>query len=106
VYLHQFHVESLGHYSYLIGSDQAGSAFVVDPKRDVQDYLDVARARQLRITAIFETHVHNDYVSGARELAAATGAPIHGSREAGRRYDYVPVWRATSSASASLRCGC
>ena len=92
MYLHQFHVESLGHYSYLIGSDQAGTAFVVDPKRDVQDYLDVARTRQLHITAIFETHVHNDYVSGARELAAATGAPIHGSREAGLQYDYTPAW--------------
>lgn len=91
MYLHQFHVESLGHYSYLVGSDQSGTAFVVDPKRDVQDYLDLARARQLRITAIFETHVHNDYVSGARELAAAIGAPIHGSAEAGLQYEYIPV---------------
>lgn len=89
--LQQFHIESLGHYSYFVGADQSGTAFVVDPQRDIQDYLDLARTRQQRITAIFETHVHNDYVSGARELSAATGAPIHGSAEAGLQYEYVRV---------------
>ncbi len=91
MFLHQFHVESLGHYSYLVGSDQSGDAFVVDPRRDIQEYIDLARARVLRITHIFETHVHNDYVSGARELAAATGARIHGSAEAGLQFEHVPV---------------
>lgn len=91
MFLQQFYVESLGHYSYLIGSDQASSAFVVDPKRDIQDYLDTAREQQLRITHIFETHLHNDYVSGARELAAATGAGVHSSARAESGFERVPV---------------
>jgi len=91
MYLQQFYVESLGHYSYLIGSDQAASAFIVDPKRDIQDYLDTARQQQLSITHIFETHLHNDYVSGARELAAATGARIHSSARADSGFDRVPL---------------
>ncbi len=52
MFLQQFYVESLGHYSYLIGSDEARSAFVVDPKRDIQDYLDAARLQQLRIRRV------------------------------------------------------
>ncbi|HVA24051.1 MAG TPA: rhodanese-like domain-containing protein [Chloroflexota bacterium] len=91
MFLHQLHIESLGHYSYLVASDQTGTAFVVDPKRDVQDYLDLARARQLRVTHIFETHVHNDYVSGARELAAASGARLHASADAALQFEHVPV---------------
>ncbi len=91
MFLQQFCVESLGHYSYLIGSDEAKTGFVVDPKRDVQDYLDAARMQQLRITHIFETHLHNDYVSGARELAAATGARIHSSALAESGFNRVAI---------------
>src|SRR4051812_49000044 len=91
MFLQQFYVESLGHYSYLIGSPDAHVAFVVDPKRDFDDYLAVARAHELRITHILETHLHNDYVSGSRELAEATGATICHSAEAGLAYDHRPL---------------
>ncbi len=91
MFLQQFYVESLGHYSYLIGSTEAGVAFVVDPKRDIADYIQTAQDLGLRITHILETHLHNDYVSGSRELAAASGAVIGHSAAAQLRYDHQPL---------------
>jgi len=70
----QFYVGCLAHASYLIGD--GGEAVVVDPSRDVQMYLNEAAAHGLRITWILETHLHADFVSGHRELAARTGATI------------------------------
>jgi hydroxyacylglutathione hydrolase len=70
----QFYVGCLAHASYLIGD--GGEAVVVDPARDIQMYLDEARAHGLAITWILETHLHADFVSGHRELAARTGAGI------------------------------
>ena len=69
-----FRIEGLGHLSTLIADDSAGVAAVVDPRRDVDAYLDAAREINVRITHVVETHLHNDYVSGGRELAALTGA--------------------------------
>jgi glyoxylase-like metal-dependent hydrolase (beta-lactamase superfamily II)/rhodanese-related sulfurtransferase len=70
----QFYLGCLAHASYLIGSD--GQAAVVDPRRDVDEYLDEAKARGLRITFVIETHLHADFVSGYRELAERTGAKV------------------------------
>ena len=70
----QYRIEGLGHLSTLVADESAGVAAVVDPRRDVDVYLDAARAAELRITHVVETHLHNDYVSGGRELAALTGA--------------------------------
>jgi hydroxyacylglutathione hydrolase len=70
----QFRIDGLGHLSTLLADEDAGVAVVVDPRRDVDIYLDAARAADLRITHVVETHLHNDYVSGGRELAAQTGA--------------------------------
>ena len=72
--LRQFVIDGLGHLSTLIADESAGVAAVVDPRRDVDVYLDAARAGDLRITHVVETHLHNDYVSGGRELASITGA--------------------------------
>ena len=72
--LQQFQIEGLGHLSALIADESAGVAAVVDPRRDVDIYLDAASADNLRISHVIETHLHNDYVSGGRELAALTGA--------------------------------
>ncbi|MDQ3552991.1 MAG: rhodanese-like domain-containing protein [Chloroflexota bacterium] len=72
--LRQFVIEGLGHISALVIDDAAGVAAVVDPRRDVDVYLDEARTRGLRISHVVETHLHNDYVSGARELTLATSA--------------------------------
>ena len=71
----QFKVEGLGCLSYLIGCPQDGRAVVVDPKRDIGDYLKAAQLNKLKITAIIETHVHADHISGAAELSHQTGAP-------------------------------
>jgi hydroxyacylglutathione hydrolase len=72
--LRQFVIEGLGHISALVADPSAGVAAVVDPRRDVDIYLEHARTHDVRITHVLETHLHNDYVSGAAELAAVTGA--------------------------------
>jgi hydroxyacylglutathione hydrolase len=69
--------EGLAQYSYVVGDETAGVAAVIDPRRDVAVYLDLAREHQVKITHILETHVHADFVSGSCELAARTGAPIY-----------------------------
>ncbi|MFN3653359.1 MAG: MBL fold metallo-hydrolase [Armatimonadota bacterium] len=75
MFVGRFFVEGLAHASYLFGRD--GEAAVVDPKRDVEDYLATAAGRGVKIVAIFETHPHADFVSGHLELAERTGAPIY-----------------------------
>ena len=58
----QYRIEGLGHLSTLIADEEAGVAAVIDPRRDVDLYIDAARAADLRITHVVETHLHNDYV--------------------------------------------
>ena len=72
--IRQYSIEGLGHLSALVADESTGVAAVVDPRRDIDLYLDEARRRDLRISHVLETHLHNDYVSGGRELAALTGA--------------------------------
>ena len=74
---------------YLIGCQQTGEAVVVDPRRDVQVYLDEADANGMNIVAVTETHVHADYLSGARELAAVTGADLYLSDEGDADWKYA-----------------
>ncbi len=69
--------DDLGCASYLVGDDKAGVAAVVDPRFEIDAYLDLARYLGVRITDVFETHNHADHVSGHGRLAAATGARIH-----------------------------
>src|SRR6266704_3572790 len=71
----RFFVEGLAHASYLVGA--GGEAAVVDPKRDVDDYLDTAQREKLKVVAVLETHPHGDFVSGHVELAQRTGAKIY-----------------------------
>jgi glyoxylase-like metal-dependent hydrolase (beta-lactamase superfamily II) len=80
----RFYVEGLAHASYLIGAD--GEAAVIDPKRDVDDYIETARRENLKIVAILETHPHADFVSGHVELAERTGARIYVSHLAPTKY--------------------
>ena len=82
MYLEQFFVEGLGHASYLIGSDTTKEALVVDPRRDVQIYAEAAHRRGLEIRYVLETHLHNDFVSGARQLASCLGVEHVASSEA------------------------
>ena len=65
--------EGLAHLSYLLSDGRSGVCAVIDPRRDVGAYLALAAQHQLRITHILETHIHADFVSGSRELAAQTG---------------------------------
>ena len=74
MYFKQFYLGCLAHASYLIGSE--GEAAVVDPQRDVDQYITEAEAEGLAIKYVIETHLHADFVSGHRELAARTGAEI------------------------------
>ncbi len=89
--IRQFVVDGLGHLSALIADDSRGVAAVIDPRRDVDVYLAAAREEDLRITEVVETHLHNDYVSGARELAAMTGATHRIGAGAELRYDHRPL---------------
>jgi hydroxyacylglutathione hydrolase len=82
--------EDLGCASYLVGDDHAGVAAVVDPKLDIEDYLDLARYMGVSIEHILETHNHADHVSGHGRLAAATGSTIHIFRDAEPGYDHEP----------------
>jgi hydroxyacylglutathione hydrolase len=90
MYFEQFYLGCLAHASYMIASD--GIAAVVDPRRDVEIYLEAAAEHGLKIAYIFETHLHADFVSGHRELAAQTGAEIYISGRAGAQFPHVPVY--------------
>jgi rhodanese-related sulfurtransferase/glyoxylase-like metal-dependent hydrolase (beta-lactamase superfamily II) len=74
--LTQHYLACLSHASYLVGDETTGRAVVVDPRRDVEVYLDDAAAHDLTIERVIETHVHADFLSGHLELAAHTGAVI------------------------------
>jgi hydroxyacylglutathione hydrolase len=77
--IEQFFLEGLGHQSYFVAEEESGVAAIVDPRRDIDIYLEAARRAGIQISHVLETHVHNDYVSGGRELAARTGAKIMAS---------------------------
>ena len=86
--LERIYDEDLAQASYLIGCQATGEAVVVDPRRDIGVYLDIAHNNGMRISAVTETHIHADYLSGTRELAAATGATIYVSGEGGPDWLY------------------
>ncbi|MBV9819755.1 MAG: MBL fold metallo-hydrolase [Solirubrobacterales bacterium] len=83
--------DDLGCASYLIGDEHAGVAAVVDPRFEIDEYLDLARYMGVSIEHIFETHNHADHVSGHGRLAAATGATIHIHRAAEPEYAHEPL---------------
>lgn len=78
----------LAQASYLVGCQATGEAIVIDPKRDIDTYLEIAEQEKLKITHIAETHIHADFLSGSRELAKATGAEIYLSNEGGNDWQY------------------
>jgi hydroxyacylglutathione hydrolase len=85
MFFRQYYLGCLSQASYLVGDTTTGRAVVVDPQRDVDEYLADAEANGLRIDKVLETHFHADFVSGHLELAASTGASIgYGSAAAGR----------------------
>ena len=89
MYFKQFYLACLAHASYLIGSD--GEAVVVDPQRDVDEYLTEASAQGFKIKYVIETHLHADFVSGHQEIAARTGAEIVFGEKAGVQFAHRAV---------------
>lgn len=87
--LRQIYHRPLAQASYLIGCAATGDALVIDPNREIEQYLQLAEQEGVRITAVTETHIHADFVSGARELAARTGATLYLSAEGGEGWQYA-----------------
>jgi hydroxyacylglutathione hydrolase len=89
MFFKQFYLACLAHASYLIGSD--GEAAVVDPQRDVDEYINEAAANNLNLKYIIETHLHADFVSGHQELAERTGATIIFGQQANAEFEHQAV---------------
>lgn len=87
--LKRFYDEKLAQASYLIGCAKTGEAAVIDAFRDINVYLAAAQADGLRISAVTETHIHADYVSGSRELSHVTGATLYLSDEGPAEWKYA-----------------
>jgi hydroxyacylglutathione hydrolase len=86
--LQYFYDERLAQASYLVGCPASASAIVIDPSRNIAPYIEAAARRGLNIEFVTETHIHADFVSGTRELAAATGALMLLSDEGGSDWAY------------------
>lgn len=80
--------KTLAQASYVIGCQKCGVAIVIDPKRDVDTYIEIAKQNNMEITHVAETHIHADFLSGSRELAALTGAKMYLSDEGGKDWSY------------------
>src|SRR5262245_33321477 len=89
MYFKQFYLGCLAHASYLIGSEGVGA--VVDPQRDVDQYIVDAAAHGIQNNYVIETHLHADFVSGHRELATRTGAEIVFGRKARTTFRHLAV---------------
>ncbi|MGZ4739578.1 MAG: MBL fold metallo-hydrolase [Ilumatobacteraceae bacterium] len=88
MFFRQYYLDCLSHASYLIGDTSTGRAVVVDPQRDVAEYLADADAHDLSIEQVLETHFHADFLSGHLELASHTGATIGYGRAAAGRAEF------------------
>lgn len=89
MFFQRFYDAALAQASYLIGCQRTGEALVVDPLREPEPYLAAAAREGLRVTHVTETHIHADFLSGARELAARTGARLFLSAEGGADWQYA-----------------
>ena len=89
--LKQFYLQCLAHASYLIGDEQTHTAAVVDPQRDVDQYLAFAAEHGLRIERVFLTHLHADFIAGHLELRDRVGAQIYLGAAAKAEYEFVPL---------------
>lgn len=89
--LHQFYLNCLAHASYLIGDEQTHTAAVVDPQRDIGQYLAFAERHGLRIAHVFLTHLHADFIAGHLELRDRVGATIYLGAAAEAEYPFTPL---------------
>jgi hydroxyacylglutathione hydrolase len=89
MFIKRFFETKLAQTSYMIGCPAAGECLVIDPNRDADQYLKAAEAEGVRIAHITETHIHADFLSGSRELAARTGATLYVSDEGDASWKYA-----------------
>lgn len=89
--IERFVTPELAQVAYAVGDETTKEIALIDPRRDVDEYVAWADRHGLRIVAILETHVHADFVSGVLELATATGAPVYTSRLGNQTFEHVPV---------------
>ena len=92
--LRQYHDPKLAQYAYLVGCQATGEALLIDPERDIDRYDAAAAAEGLRITAVAETHIHADFLSGARQFAERDGVRVFLSAEGGEDWQYAWARRA------------
>ncbi len=90
MFMRMIYDEKLAQAAYLFGCQQTGEAIVFDPERDIDRYIELAVAHDLKIIAVAETHIHADFVSGAREMAERCGAKVYLSDEGGD--DWRSLW--------------
>lgn len=88
MFMRMIYDERLAQAAYLIGCQATGEAIVIDPERDIDRYLHLAAGHGLRIVAVAETHIHADFLSGAREMAEAVGAKVYVSDEGDADWKY------------------
>lgn len=88
MYFQHIYEEGLAQASYFIGCQKTKEAIVIDPRRDIDVYLNIAEEKNFNITHVAETHIHADFLSGSRELAAAAGADIYLSDEGDKDWKY------------------
>ncbi len=89
--LHQFYLNCLAHASYVVGDQETGTAAVVDPQRDVEQYLEFAKQHRLQIKHVFLTHLHADFIAGHLELRDRVGATIYLGAKAQAEYAFTPL---------------
>lgn len=89
MFIQSFFVPGLAHLSYLLGGK--GACAIIDPRRDVEEYISVAKAMGMRITHVLETHLHADFISGHTDLAARAGAEIIAPRAGNGAFKHRPV---------------
>ena len=103
MYLKQFFVEGIGHASYMIASDDTSEAAIVDPRRDVDVYVQEAARRGLTIRYALETHNHNDFLSGSRALVERLGTEHVASADADLKVEYHAVREGDEVSLGELR---
>ena len=101
--LERIFTPGLAQVGYLVGDEEAGVAAAIDPRRDAGEFVALAARLRVKIVAVLETHVHADFVSGALELASATGAPIYLSEFGEQRFAHVPMRNAENVDIGRLR---
>jgi hydroxyacylglutathione hydrolase len=101
--LKQFYLNCLAHASYIVADEESGAAAVIDPQRDIDQYLTFAADHNLRITYVFLTHFHADFIAGHLELRDRVGATICLGRKAIAEYEFKPVGDGTAISLGSVR---